>query len=137
MIKPGWKAGTKLTFERVGDQQSPGGPAQDIEFVIEEKPHSVFKRQGDDLKVSLNVSLVEALTGFSRQITTLDGRSVTVSGAQGSSPIQPGQVILVKAEGMPISKSPGKKGDLLVAINVKFPSTVTEAQRQVIRETFK
>jgi DnaJ-class molecular chaperone len=40
----GWKAGTKVTFKGAGDEL-PGKPAQDIQFVIEEKPHAVFKRE--------------------------------------------------------------------------------------------
>lgn len=48
-LKPGWKAGTKITFEREGDetpQQEPG----DIAFIIREKPHPDFSRDGSDLR---------------------------------------------------------------------------------------
>jgi DnaJ family protein B protein 4 len=135
-IKPGWKAGTKIKFQGEGDELAPGGPSQDIEFILEEKPHPQFKREGDHLKTSVEIPLWEAICGFSRKISHLDGRSVEVSGAQGSVPVQPGHVIVLRGEGMPISKLPGKKGDLHVTVNVKFPSSVTEAQKKVIREQF-
>lgn len=47
-VKPGWKKGTKITFENKGDEQ-PGRIPADIVFVIDEKPHDTFSRAGDDL----------------------------------------------------------------------------------------
>ena len=47
-IKAGWKDGTKITFEREGDQ-NPGMVPADVVFVIKAKPHERFKREGDDL----------------------------------------------------------------------------------------
>jgi len=47
-IKAGWKDGTKITFEREGDQ-TPGVVPADVVFVIKTKPHDRFTREGDDL----------------------------------------------------------------------------------------
>ncbi len=47
-IKPGWKNGTKITFEREGDEH-PGLIPADITFVIQAKPHDRFERDGDNL----------------------------------------------------------------------------------------
>jgi hypothetical protein len=47
-IKKGWKAGTKITFAGKGDQE-PGRPADDLVFVVSEKPHPRFTRSGNDL----------------------------------------------------------------------------------------
>lgn len=57
-VKPGWKAGTKITFQREGDQTPNKIPA-DIVFIIRDKPHSFFKRDGCDLRYSAKVSLRE------------------------------------------------------------------------------
>ena len=63
-IKKGWKAGTKLTYEGEGDEAQ-AGQAQDVVFVIKEKPHAHFKRSGSDLIYAVrDVALVDALTGF-------------------------------------------------------------------------
>jgi DnaJ family protein B protein 4 len=51
-VKPGWKEGTKISYTDDG-----------VAFLIEEKPHSVFKRDGDNLRTVVEVSLVDALTG--------------------------------------------------------------------------
>lgn len=55
-IKPGWKAGTKITFPKEGDQFPNKIPA-DIVFVIRDKPHATFKRDGHDIKFKAKVPL--------------------------------------------------------------------------------
>ena len=57
-IKPGWKAGTKITFPKEGDQTPNNVPA-DIVFVLKDKPHANFVRQGSDLKYKARISLKE------------------------------------------------------------------------------
>lgn len=131
-VKPGWKAGTKIRFPGEGDELETG-EAQDIEFIVEEKPHPVFKRDGDNLRMTMEISLADALAGFARQIKTLDGRTLNVNNT--SSVIQPGQESRVIGEGMPNSKT-GRKGDLIITYKVKFPTTLTPAQKNLIRQQF-
>jgi hypothetical protein len=59
-VKPGWKAGTKITFHREGDQNSSTIPA-DIVFIIRDKPHPHFKREGVDLKFTAKITSKEVL----------------------------------------------------------------------------
>jgi DnaJ-class molecular chaperone len=55
-IKPGWKQGTKITFPREGDQGLTTIPA-DIIFIIKDKPHPTFRRDGADLIYTAKISL--------------------------------------------------------------------------------
>lgn len=55
-IKPGWKAGTKITFQKEGDQTRNKLPA-DIVFIIRDKPHSLFKREGSDIRYTAKILL--------------------------------------------------------------------------------
>lgn len=57
-IKPGWKEGTKVTFPKEGDQTPSNIPA-DIVFVIKDKPHPTFKRDGSDIKYKATIGLRE------------------------------------------------------------------------------
>ena len=59
-VKPGWKSGTKITFQREGDQAPNKIPA-DIVFIIRDKPHPHFKREGSDLKHTCKVTLREVI----------------------------------------------------------------------------
>ncbi|PIN09201.1 Molecular chaperone (DnaJ superfamily) [Handroanthus impetiginosus] len=128
-IKPGWKKGTKITFPEKGNEQR-GVIPSDLVFIIDEKPHSTFKRDGSDLIATQKISLVEALTGYTVQVTTLDGRNLTIPI---NSIISPTYEEVVKGEGMPIPKEPGKKGNLRIKFNVKFPSRLTSEQKTGIK----
>lgn len=128
-IKPGWKKGTKITFPEKGNEQR-GVIPSDLVFIVDEKPHSVFKRDGNDLVITQKISLVESLTGFNAQVTTLDGRTITVPI---NSVISPSYEEVVKGEGMPIPKEPSKRGNLRIKFNIKFPTRLTSEQKTGIK----
>jgi len=70
-IKPGWKQGTKITFPREGDQ-SPSTIPADIVFIIKDKVHPVFRRDGSDLLYTSKISLKDALCGTTITVPTLE-----------------------------------------------------------------
>ncbi|PON44450.1 Terminal organelle assembly protein [Parasponia andersonii] len=129
-VKPGWKKGTKITFPEKGNEQPNIVPA-DLVFVIEEKPHSLFTRDGNDLVVTLKISLAEALTGYTVHLTTLDGRNLTIPI---NNVIHPTYEEVVPTEGMPIPKEPTKKGNLRIKFNIKFPARLTAEQKAGIKK---
>ena len=69
-VKPGWKEGTKVTFPREGDQGPDHIPA-DIVFVIKDKPHTTFTRNGSDLKYTAKISLRQVCLLYARLSKTL------------------------------------------------------------------
>jgi DnaJ family protein B protein 4 len=129
-IKPGWKKGTKITFPEKGNEQPNVTPA-DLVFIIDEKPHSTFVRDGNDLVVTYKISLAEALTGYTVHLTTLDGRNLTIPI---NSVIHPNYEEVVPKEGMPIPKDPSKRGSLRIKFNIKFPTRLTAEQRSGIKK---
>ncbi|KAJ7953735.1 DnaJ subfamily B member like [Quillaja saponaria] len=131
-IKPGWKKGTKITFPEKGNQE-PGITPADLTFVVEEKPHALFKRDGNDLVVSQKITLLEALTGKTLDLTTLDGRNLTITVAD---IVTPGHVMVVPNEGMPIPKDPSMRGNLRIKFNIKFPSRLTAQQKYDLKRVF-
>lgn len=128
-IKPGLKAGSKIKFAGVGDETD--GGSQDLHFIVKEKPHPTLKREGDNLKTVLELDLKEALTGWEKRVTTIDGKQLAVRGA---GPTAPGAIQTFPGQGMPISKKPGQRGDFLVEIKVNFPTSLTAAQKMKIKE---
>lgn len=124
-VKPGWKKGTKITFPEKGNEHPNTIPA-DIIFVIDEKPHNVFTREGNDLIVTQKISLAEALAGCTVNLTTLDGRHLTVVI---NNVVHPEYEEVVPREGMPLPKDPTKKGNLRIKFNIKFPTRLTSDQK--------
>lgn len=129
-IKPGWKKGTKITFPEKGNEQ-PNVVAADLVFVIDEKPHNVFTRDGNDLVMTQKISLAEALTGYTVRVTTLDGRVLTIPI---NNVIHPNYEEVVPREGMPIPKDPSKKGNLRIKFNIKFPTRLSTEQKAGIKK---
>ncbi|KAG1821617.1 uncharacterized protein BJ212DRAFT_1264877 [Suillus subaureus] len=134
-VLPGWKSGTKIRFPRAGNEQ-PNGEAQDLVFVMEEKPHEVFTREGDDLICRLRIPLVDALTGVDgkKTVAILDGRKLQIPLPGGV--VKPNQETRISNEGMPIRKqgSTKKKGDLIVRWDVIFPDRLTPTQKEGLKK---
>eukprot|EP00301_Raphidiophrys_heterophryoidea_P016677 c26297_g1_i1.p1 GENE.c26297_g1_i1~~c26297_g1_i1.p1 ORF type:complete len:304 (-),score=55.46 c26297_g1_i1:387-1256(-) len=132
-IKPGWRRGTKITFEGEGDETHTGQP-RDVVFTIEEKPHPTFSRKGDDLIQKVSLPLVEALCGTTLQLKHLDGREVAlrVDGV-----VSPESERRLLGQGMPVSKQPGTYGDFVVIFDIQFPTSLTNLQKQKIAEALK
>ncbi len=143
-VKKGWKKGTKIRFSGAGNEVAPG-QSSDLVFIIAEKPHPRFTREGDDLHIKLPLPLVDALdppkpgaaSGSKRAVQTLDGRSIDVPlphPGLGKTTIAAGRTTRLANEGMPISKTDGKrKGDLVVTWDLQFPDKLTDTQRKNVR----
>jgi len=122
-VKPGWKSGTKITFQREGDQAPNKIPA-DIVFIIRDKPHLNFKREGPDLRYSCRVSLKEALCGALVEIPTLTGDKIPIN--LSNDVISPAMVKRLPGYGLPLPKDNTKKGDILVSFDIVFPEKLNQ-----------
>ncbi|CDJ66844.1 heat shock protein 40, putative [Eimeria necatrix] len=130
-VKAGWKEGTKITFSGEGGQETPNGPPGDLIFVVKCKPHSRFTRDGSHLIYKVPVPLLKALVGFTVPVTTLDNRTLHVKIDQ---VVNPKYRKVVPGEGMPISKKPGEKGDLIIEFDIIFPRTLSDDQKTKLKE---
>ncbi|KAL1969728.1 hypothetical protein VTN77DRAFT_8281 [Rasamsonia byssochlamydoides] len=120
-IPRGAQEGDKITLEGEADQV-PGQEPGDIVFHIVEAPHPVFRRAGADLTAPLEITLAEALAGFSRVVLKhLDGRGIELTHPKKPGAVlRPGQVLKIPGEGMPHKRSDAR-GDLYLVVEVKFP----------------
>lgn len=120
-IKPGYKEGTKITFENKGDKylnknQEPG----DIIFIIKQIPHDTYTRENNDLITTIEISLSDAKNGFKKIIKDLKNENITINCSKGIS--NSGYIYKINDKGMPIRKS-GEivgKGNILVKFNIKI-----------------
>ncbi|KAA8545517.1 hypothetical protein F0562_020301 [Nyssa sinensis] len=128
-VKPGWRKGTKITFEGKGDER-PGTLPADIIFVIDEKRHPVFKTEGDDLELGVEIPLIDALTGCTITVPLLGGANMTLSF---DDIIYPGFEKIIPGQGMPIQgkreEEQGRRGDLRLNFLVEFPTELSDERR--------
>lgn len=130
-VKPGWKEGTKITFEKEGDQ-SPGKIPADITFVIRDKPHPLFKRDGANLVYTSKVPLRDALCGTRVSVPTLTGQQVTLNFS--NEVIKPQTTKRLQGYGLPYPKDPTRKGDIIVHFDIQFPTNLTESAKEILSE---
>ncbi|KAF2607204.1 hypothetical protein F2Q68_00045245 [Brassica cretica] len=128
-IEKGMKDGEEVSFYEDGEPILDGEPG-DLKFRIKTAPHARFRRDGNDLHMTVNITLVEALVGFEKSFKHLDEHEVDIS-SKGIT--KPKEVKKFKGEGMPLHFST-KKGNLFVTFEVLFPSSLTEDQKKKIKE---
>ncbi|XP_039600184.1 dnaJ homolog subfamily B member 13-like isoform X2 [Polypterus senegalus] len=129
-IQPGWKEGTRITFPEEGDQGPNNIPA-DIVFIVKEKPHPRFRRAQNDLVYKTHIDLGKGLTGFSVEIETLDSRLLNIPI---NDIVHPNYAKIVTGEGMPLSKDPAQKGNLIIRFEILFPHRILAEKKQLIKQ---
>ncbi|KAI6805793.1 DnaJ-domain-containing protein [Hortaea werneckii] len=128
-IKRGLKPGSKIKYPDMGDQVE--GGTQDLHFIVKEKPDPLFARDGDDIRHSVEIDLKDALCGWSKTVQTIDGKQVSVSS---SGPTQPTFEERFPGLGMPKPKTPSQRGDFIVGVKIKYPSSLSADQKRKLKE---
>ena len=120
-IRKGMKHGEKLVYEEEGNQY-PGTNPGDVIIVLQQQPHPFFRRSADGphLVMTKHISLAEALTGFSFQVTHLDGRKIKIQ-SDDNETYQPNDIKAILEEGMPVDKAHGVRGHLYIELKIDFP----------------
>ncbi len=106
------------------------GPHGDLYAILQIKPHSFYKREGDNLYCRIPISFVQAAIGAEVEIPTPYGEEAFSIPAG----TQPGRVFKIRGKGMPRFGSPEYKGDLYFEIEVKIPKRLNERQQELLEE---
>jgi molecular chaperone DnaJ len=128
-IPSGVSEGNYIPLRGEGNVGKRGGPAGDVIVVIEEEPHPVFTRNGDDVVLDLLVSFPDAALGAEIEVPTLTGRA-RLKIDPGT---QSGRVLRMRDKGIPHLNSFGR-GDQLVRVNVWVPSGLSAKEKTALRE---
>ncbi len=128
-IPAGVDTGTRLRIRGEGEEGANGGPAGDLYVVISVEQDKVFRRQGNDLIFTQEITFIQAILGYRLEVPSLQ-EDVTLEIPRG---IQSGTVLRIKGEGMPILGR-NTRGDLLVEIKILTPTRISEKQEELLRE---
>jgi DnaJ family protein A protein 2 len=131
VISPGSKHEQQVRFPGESDQ-APNMQPGDVIVVLQQEPHAVFQRSGDNLIMKHKINLVESLCGFQLVITHLDGRKIVLKHPP-NQPIPPETYRCVKGQGM-INMKTHESGDLIVQFDVEFPSEKSLTDPQVLKQ---
>lgn len=105
------------------------GISGDLYVKIHVEPHSVFRREGSNLIMDLNIKLTDALLGGEYTIRTIDGNSLAIKIPVG---VSIGEVLRVRERGVPKDKK--RRGDLLIKLNIKLPKRLSGKAKKLFSE---
>jgi molecular chaperone DnaJ len=132
-IKPGTRDGQRIRLAGKGNAGLNGGPAGDLYLIIKAGTHPVFTRVGDDIHVTVPVTIAEAALGSKIEVPTIDGR------AQLKIPpgTQAGQKLRMREKGVPSAAREGVRGDEIVEVKIAVPKVQDERSKEILRELAK
>ncbi len=132
-IKPGTRDGQRIRLQGKGNAGVNGGPAGDLFLIVRTGTHPVFHRVGDDIHLSVPVTVAEAALGAKVDVPTIDGR------AQLKIPpgTQSGQKLRMRERGVESAQHAGQRGDQIVTVDVVVPHLQDERSREIMRELGK
>jgi len=135
-VEKGMQDGQQIRFpnmcdEVAGSTDAPG----DINFVVSPRPvvgdGYELRRDGNNLFLNTTISLKESLVGFVKEFEHLDGHLVEID--RRNKITSHGHVERIKGEGMPVHEGHGEFGDLVVTFSVRFPTELTDEQREAVK----
>ena len=129
-IPAGISDGQRIRLGGRGHAGEPGGPPGDLYVRVRVRDDDRFIRDGDDLICALDVAAPLAALGTTLPIPTLEGEEDLEIPAG----TQPGEVITLRARGMPVLQRPGRRGDLKVVVDVVIPRRLRPEQQELLQQ---
>ncbi len=129
-IPAGVDNGTRLRVRGEGEMGSNGGPPGDLYVVISVEHDKVFRRDGQNIIYTQEISVVQAILGHKLEVPSLHD-SVSLEIPKGT---QCGTVLRIRGEGMPFLGHENRRGDLLIEVKVAIPTRISEKQEELLRE---
>jgi molecular chaperone DnaJ len=138
-IKPGTRDGQRIRLAGKGNAGTEGASAGDLYLIIKVGGHKLFQRSGDDIHVSVPVTVMEAALGAKIEVPTIDGVGTQSGRAQLKIPpgTQTGQKLRMREKGVPSATREGQRGDQIVEVKIVVPKVQDERSKEILRELQK
>jgi molecular chaperone DnaJ len=132
-IKLGTRDGQRIRLAGKGNAGRRAGPPGDLYIIVRIEQHPVFRREGDDIHITVPITVSEAALGAKIDVPTIDGR------AQLKVPpgTQSGQKLRMREKGVPSATREGTRGDQIVEVRIATPQLRDERSREIMREFAK
>jgi molecular chaperone DnaJ len=131
-IPPGARDGSRLRVPGKGNAGTMGAPPGDLYITTKVEPHPFFRRDGDNIEITVPVTIWEAALGAKIEVPTIDGRAV-LKIPQGTAN---GQKFRLREKGVLNSRT-SQRGDQIVEVSLTAPDPRNERTRELLRELSK
>jgi molecular chaperone DnaJ len=132
-IKAGTRDGQRIRLPGRGNAGTMGAPAGDLYIIVRAGEHPIFKREGDDIHLTVPITLMEAALGAKVEVPTIDGRAL-LRIPPGT---QCGQKLRLREKGVPSAVNEGQRGDEIVEVDTTTPKVADERSKEILRELAK
>ncbi len=132
-VPEGVDTGIRLRMPGLGEASPNGGPSGDLHIVIRVREHEIFERDGVNVYIEVPLTYVQAALGDEIEVPTLDG-DVKLRIPEGT---QSGTSFRLRGKGIPKLGSATIRGDEHVRVHVVTPMSLTDKQRELLRELGK
>ena len=129
-IKAGTRDGQRIRVPGKGNAGAHAGTPGDLYVIIRIEPHPIFRRDGDDIYLTVPVTVSEAALGAKIEVPTIDGRAL-LKIPPGT---QPGQKLRLREKGVPSATKEGARGDEIVEITFAISMPRDERTKELLRE---
>lgn len=126
-IKPGTRDGQRIRLAGLGNPGMRGGPAGDLYLIVKIDQHPVFRRDGDDIHITVPIMPWEAALGARVEVPTIDGRAA-LRIPPGT---QSGQKLRMREKGVPSATRSGAVGDQIVEVKIVVPEVQNVEAREL------
>jgi len=133
-IKPGTRDGQRIRLQGKGNAGTNGGAQGDLYVIVKTGSHPVFTRVGDDIHLTVPITLAEATLGAKVDVPTIEGGRAQLKIPPGT---QSGQKLRMRERGVENASVPGQRGDQIVTVEVVVPQLNDERSREIMREFAK
>ena len=130
-IPAGVSHGQRITIPGQGDAARGGGETGDLHVIIHIQPHKHFERENYDLYCAVPISITQAALGAEINVPTLNGKRVKVKVPSGT---QNGKILRLRNEGVPVTNSPSRRGDLYIKLQVMVPSRLSGKAKALLQQ---
>ncbi|PLV58331.1 molecular chaperone DnaJ [Thermotoga sp. KOL6] len=131
-IPPNVEDGTQLRIPGGGNAGYYGGPYGDLIVIVRLKPDNRFRKSGKNLLYDITIDYLQAILGTTVEIPLPEGGTTMLKIPAGT---QPGTVFKLKGKGLPDEY--GRRGDLLVNVQVEIPKNLSREERKVLEDLAK
>lgn len=121
-----------MNFYGEGDEL-PNVQAGDVQVVVRIQKHPTYQRRGADLFVKKSIGLLEALTGFTIELTSLDGKKFGIRSDEGEI-ISNNDTKRVEGKGLPFFKDAMGTGNLYVQFSIEMPKQMNAQQSTLLKQ---
>ncbi len=128
-IPPGVDTGSRVRVPGKGMGGRLGAPAGDLFIITNVGRHEHFTRKGDNIYVTIPLTVPEAALGAKIEVPTVEGK------AQLRIPpgTQSGQKFRLRERGVPSLRNPNARGDQFVEVQVTLPKIISEETKELLK----